>query len=44
MRLKVLTLDDPAEALVSTLALNGVGYEAGLEFARRYLERITWTR
>jgi S1-C subfamily serine protease len=43
MRLKVLTLDRSSEALVSTLVLNGVGYESGLEFARRYLERITWT-
>jgi len=44
MRLKVLTLDRSSEALVSSLALNGVGYEGGLEFARRYLERITWTK
>jgi S1-C subfamily serine protease len=43
MRLKVLTLDRPSEALLSNLALNGVGYESGLELARRYLERITWT-
>jgi hypothetical protein len=44
MRLKVLTLDHSSEALVSTLALNGVGYESGLDFTRRYLERITWTK
>jgi S1-C subfamily serine protease len=44
MRLKVLTLDRSSEALASNLALNGVGYEGGLEFARRYLERITWTK
>jgi hypothetical protein len=43
MRLRVLTLDRSSEALVSNLALNGVGYDSGLEFARRYLERITWT-
>jgi hypothetical protein len=39
----VLTLDRASEALLSHLALNGVGYESGLELARRYLERITWT-
>lgn len=44
MRLKVLTLDHSSEALVSTLALNGVGYESGLEFTRKYLERIAWTK
>ena len=44
MRLKVLTLDRSSEALVSSLALNGVGYESGLDFARKFLERITWTK
>jgi S1-C subfamily serine protease len=42
IRLRVLTLDHPTEALVSALALNGVSYDRGLELARRYLERITW--
>ena len=44
LRLRVLTLDSSSEALVSGLALNGVGYESGLAFARRYLEEITWTK
>jgi S1-C subfamily serine protease len=44
VRLRVLTLDSASEALLSSLALNGVGYESGLAFARRYLERITWTK
>ena len=39
----VVGLDDPSQALVSRLALNGVAFEAGKRTMERYLGALQWT-
>lgn len=39
----LVSIDKPRLALVSHLDLHGVGFEAGMVFARRYLEAMRWT-
>ena len=39
----VVGLDDPGQALVSRLALNGVAFEAGKRTMERYLGALQWT-
>jgi S1-C subfamily serine protease len=40
----VVGIDDSAEALVSRLALQGVGFDAGRRIMERYLGALQWTR
>jgi S1-C subfamily serine protease len=40
--LKLTTLADPGEALLSSLTLDGFGYPESMVFVRRFMETIAW--
>ena len=40
--LKLTTLTDPGEALLSSLTLDGFGYPESMAFVRRFMEAIAW--
>lgn len=42
--LKLVSLADPGESLVSTLSINGFGYPESMLLARRFMEAIAWKR
>jgi S1-C subfamily serine protease len=42
--MRLATLGDPAIALHSNLEMEGVSFEAAIEFSKRYLEAIRWNR
>ena len=42
VELKLTTLTDPAETLLSSLTLDGFGYPESMVFVRRFMEAITW--
>ncbi len=42
--LRIATLGDPALALHSELEMEGVSFEAAMEFSKRYIEAIRWNR
>jgi len=41
---RLATLGDPGAALQSDLEMEGVSFEAAMEFAKRYVEAIRWNR
>ncbi|MEO6184836.1 MAG: hypothetical protein ABIP38_02430, partial [Steroidobacteraceae bacterium] len=41
--LTVTSINSAQSAVVSQLDLNGVGFEPGMQFARRFLEAMRWT-
>ncbi|MDK9704910.1 MAG: serine protease [Sulfuritalea sp.] len=40
--LKLTTLSDPGEALLSSLTLDGFGYPESMAFVRRFMDAIAW--
>jgi hypothetical protein len=42
VELRVATLAEPGEALISSLALDGFGYSESMVVVRRFMESITW--
>lgn len=40
--LKLVTLEDPGEALHSSLSINGFGYSESMVLVRRFMEAIVW--
>lgn len=42
MELRLATLADPGEALLSTLSFTGLGYSESMALARRFMEAIVW--
>jgi hypothetical protein len=42
--LRIATLGDTAVALHSALEMEGVSFEAAMEFSKRYIEAIRWNR
>jgi hypothetical protein len=41
--LRAVTVNSSSSALLSTLTIQGVGFETGRRFARQYVEAISWT-
>ncbi|MCW5625268.1 MAG: trypsin-like peptidase domain-containing protein [Burkholderiales bacterium] len=44
LRVKLATLDQDTEGLVSALSVDGIALENALALARRYLEAFSWTK
>ena len=44
IRLKVATLDHDTRGLISSLEMDGVGFDDGMRFARAYLDAVRWAK